>query len=232
MKLSILLTLAAIPFGVQAATLTIAKYSMLNGQSGFRTYHDDTYNGSGSPAVDGSSLSGGTGDLTNGVLGTDNIFDNDFLDWVGWYNIQPQITFDLGQIYAVDGILFRTANGSVVFNDVGVFGSANVSFSDDGTTFGGPSNWTTSAADRTGDQSRWVTIPVTAQARYVRVQLFDGVKVGEDLKPWIFISEAQITGSTVPEPATWMLLAAVVGLATKKGRRFPDGPSQSNCSER
>lgn len=175
--------------------------------------------GSGNPAVNGSFLSGGTGDLTDGVLGTDDIFGNNTLDWVGWLSVQPVITFDLGQSYGVDGISFRTANGSSLFSDVGVFGCADVFFSDEGTTFNGLFTWTTTAADRTGDESRWVTIPVSVETRYVRVQLFDGVKAGEDLKPWIFISEAQITGENLPEPATWLLVAAAtVGFAIRRRR--------------
>ena len=54
---------------------------MENGSTGFRTYHDDTYNGStGSPTTDDSFLAGGTGKLTDGVLGTNSIFDNNTAD--------------------------------------------------------------------------------------------------------------------------------------------------------
>ena len=70
---------------------------MENGESGSQTYYDDTYGGlgaTGNPNASGSFLNGGLGQLTNNVfaVGTD-IFDD---EWVGWANIQPTITIDLG----------------------------------------------------------------------------------------------------------------------------------------
>ena len=59
----------AIP--VLANPLPIVTYSMLNGESGSQTYYDDTYGGpgsSGNPTVSGSFLSGGLGQLTNGLF--------------------------------------------------------------------------------------------------------------------------------------------------------------------
>jgi hypothetical protein len=223
----------------RADILSVLDYSTPNGQSGFTTYHDDTYNGSGNPNVDGSALSGGTGQLTDGVLGTDNIFDNGTFDWIGWQSIQPTITFHLAQPSVLDTLSFRSANESSMFNDVAVFGGANVSFSNDGTTFFGNFTYNTPDSDRTGDQSRWVDIPLgQATASFVRVQLLDGVKVGEGLKPWIFISEAQVLGTAVPEPGAWGLLGsglvAVAAWRRSRGRGpTPRGeiPSRHCCGK-
>ena len=163
-----------------AAILPIANYSMENGQSGFTTYHDDTYNGAGNPNADGSFLSGGTGQLTDGVLGTDDIFNNGVFDWVGWFSIQPLIVFDLGAESVLNSLSLRAANNSSIFNDVAVFGEAAISFSHDGVNFYDLFLFISSDADRTGNASRWVNIPIVNEtARYVRAELFDGVKVGE-----------------------------------------------------
>ena len=195
---------------------------MENGSTGFRTYHDDTYNGStGSPTTDDSFLAGGTGKLTDGVLGTNSIFDNNTADWLGWNNIQPTITFDLGHAYALTGVRFFTANNSSLFSDVDVFGSADVSFSSDGSGFFGAFTWNTTAADRTGDDSRWVEIPVSQNVQFVRVHLNDGTKIGgtnPGAKPWIFISEAQVLGDPTPEPGTLVLLLSG-GVLTLTARR-------------
>jgi hypothetical protein len=126
---------------------------------------------------------------------------------VGWSTIQPTITVDLGGVYSLEKLSVRSANESSLFNDVAVFGQASVAFSLDGSTYFNPFNYFTPDADRTGGASRWVDVPLGDEfARYVQVQLFDGVKVGEGPKPWIFISGVQVVG--VPEPGVAALLVA------------------------
>lgn len=206
-----------------AAPLTIKTYDLINGQSGFTTYRDDTYGGpgaTGNPNVNGSSLAGGLGQLTDGVLGTNNIADNGYFDWIGWSTIQPTITFNFGALASIDRISFRTANNSPSFSDVAVFGSASRSYSIDGVTFFSLANYLTTATDRTGDASRWVDIPFAVNAQYVRVQLFDGTKIGgtnPGAKPWIFVSEATGDGIYLPEPGAIALLGfGLMGLALRR----------------
>src|SRR6476620_10898816 len=90
---------------VLAVPLPIITYSMQNGVSGSQTYYDDAYGGpgaSGNPNVAGSFLSGGLGQLTNGLFAAPtDIFDD---EWVGWNTIQPVITIDLGQAYLVNSV--------------------------------------------------------------------------------------------------------------------------------
>jgi F5/8 type C domain len=204
-----------------ANPLPIASYSMENGESGSQTYYDDTYGGVGStgnPNASGSFLSGGRGQLTNGVfaVGTD-IFDD---EWVGWANIQPTITIDLGSAYAVNSIGFHASNWSPPFNDVGAPGSANLSYSLDNISYTPLGTYLTTVADRSGDDPRWVDLPFGVTARYVRAQLFDGNKESGTApggKPWIFLDEARADG-IVPEPPTLVLLSLGT-LATIFSRR-------------
>ena len=194
----------------QAAVLPIASYSMQNGESGSQTYYDDTYGGpgsSGNPNVSGSFLSGGLGQLTNGLFAAPtDIFDD---EWVGWTSIQPTIVIDLGATYFANSVGVHASNWSPPFNDVGAPGSFNRAYSLNGTTFTTLPDYPTTVADRSGDDPRWVDVPFGVTARYVRVQPFDGIKqsgtgAGPPAKPWIFLDEIRVDG--VPEPATWTLL--------------------------
>ena len=195
---------------ILAVPLSIASYAMPNGESGSQTYYDDTYGGpgaSGNPGVSGSPLSGGLGQLTNGLFAAPaDIFDD---EWIGWANIQPTITIDLGSAHFVNTIGFHASNWSPPFNDVGAPGSAALSYSLDNVTYTPLGTYLTTVADQSGDDPRWVDLPFGVGARYLRAQLFDGTKqagTSPGAKPWIFLDEARVDG-VVPEPTTLALLA-------------------------
>jgi len=63
-------------------------------------YFDDTYNGIGDKQIDGSPLSEGLGDLTDGVIATSNwyVAEQGVGPYVGWYNTDPTITFHFSQV--------------------------------------------------------------------------------------------------------------------------------------
>jgi hypothetical protein len=187
---------------VIADTLPIVSYSMENGDLGFQTYFDDTYGGpgaTGNPSVAGSFLSGGLGQLTNGLFASDtDIFDD---EWIGWVNVQPTITIDLGTAKFVNAVSLHASNHSPPGNDVGVLGSANLSYSIDNVTYTPLGSYATTDADRSGDLPRWVDVPFGVTARYARVQLHDGFKVtgtSPGFKPWVFLDEVRVDGSTAP----------------------------------
>jgi hypothetical protein len=162
---------------IMADTLAIVSYSMENGEAGAQTYFDDTYGGpgaTGNPNVAGSLLSGGLGQLTNGSLAV----PPDIVEWIGWNVINPTITFDLGTTKTINSVSFHAANFSPGYYDIAAPGSANRWYSQDNVTFTSLGTYTTTVADRSGDDTRWVDIPFGATARYARVQLFDGVKIG------------------------------------------------------
>lgn len=70
-------------------------YAMLNGETGSFTYRDDAYtpDPGGARFVSLASLSGGLGDLTDGVVATQRWDATPGL-YVGWHSIDPVITFD------------------------------------------------------------------------------------------------------------------------------------------
>lgn len=194
-----------------AAVVPIASYDMVNGRSGFNRYIDETYNGAGNPFVDSSLLSGGTGQLTDGILGTDNILDNNSFDWLGWLEVQPSIRFDLGQIVQLDQLSVRAASSSP-FGDVDLPGTITIDFSNDGVIYFGSVVRTTTAGERANPLSQWINVDLAGvSARYARAAFTDGDQ------PWIFLSETQFTG-TIPAPAATGLLA-FAGLAASRRRR-------------
>lgn len=229
--LALLISFAgSFPQHVRADLLSIASYSMQNGEAGSQSYYDDSYGGggsSGNPAVSGSFLSGGLGQLTNSVFAAGNdIFDD---EWVGWLNIQPTITIDLGSAHIVDSIGFHASNWSPPFNDVGAPGSASLSYSIDNITYLPLGSYLTSLGDRSGDDPRWIDFPIGAIARYVRAQLLDGNKVSGTSpgdKPWIFLDEARVSG-VVPESSglalvlTGLLAIGCCGRIAKSAKRMP-----------
>lgn len=85
----------------QAVTVTPISYTAPQGGSGSFAYRDDTYSGTSS----GGILSGGTGDLTNGVIATQNWFTTPGL-YVGWQSSSPTITWVFDQAYRFNSMTF------------------------------------------------------------------------------------------------------------------------------
>ena len=88
-------------------------YDMLNGETGNYTYFDDTYNGSGNPQQPLSPLSGGLGDLTDGVIATQN-WNIANLPYVGWHTITPTITFHFAEEMRIHTVVLHVddSNGA------------------------------------------------------------------------------------------------------------------------
>jgi len=89
-----------------AAPVTPSSYDMLNGETGSFTYFDDTYDGT----VSGRALSGGTGDLTDGVIAPTNWNANgqtSSTPYVGWANETPAITFVFDHVYDFTSATFH-----------------------------------------------------------------------------------------------------------------------------
>jgi len=88
-------------------------YDMLNGETGTYTYFDDTYNGQGNNQQALAPLSGGVGDLTNGVIATQN-WNATPAPYVGWRSIDPTITFHFAYRTRIERIVLHLddSNGS------------------------------------------------------------------------------------------------------------------------
>ena len=105
-------------------TLNPTSYDMPNGYTGSYNYWDKNYSGTGSVSgagpmtANGESLSGGLGDLTDGVIAANNWYIDEPPrggegPYVGWLYITPIITFNFGETVVVDSmtLYLDDANG-------------------------------------------------------------------------------------------------------------------------
>lgn len=124
---------------VAAAAVIAVSYDMPNGNGtatgGFFNYWDRDYTGNGSVAPisaphtnDGEALSGGLGDLTDGVIATQDWF---FVEsaagdgpYVGWQDIDPRITFHFASSVTIDTVTLHLADST--FSDVEPANNANI----------------------------------------------------------------------------------------------------------
>lgn len=197
-----------------AATVTPTSYDMLNGQNGSYTYQDGTYSVGGllhpNANTSGAALSGGLGELTDGIIATGN-WNSPGVEpapgngpYVGWASIQPVITFNFAD--AVD------------------FVSATFHF--DGSNAGGvapPSsvtingvNQAVSAPASTDPFAFTFDLSGQAPTDTLVATIFDGQG------PWVFLSEVTFEAnvSAVPLPAgSLLILTGLAGLGAARRRK-------------
>ena len=195
-----------------AAQVFATSYSMPNGDGqasgGSFNYWDKGYTGSGSTTTDGAALSGGLGDLTDGVVANALWFNTENAagtgPYVGWYRphtADPTITFNFAPGSFIDtiGIHFDNSQYGGVFtpNAILVDGVARA--------FTGPSPGTNGFAFLSG-------LNLSGSSHTVQFQQSPGT--------WTFVSEVTFDGGRgVPEPATWGLMIAGFGAAGAMLRR-------------
>lgn len=189
----------------QAATVLPTSYDMVNGNTGTFTYWDDTYNGSGSTTTSGASLTGGTGDLTDGVIATGNWnVSGETAKYVGWVNTNPTITFNFAQAYNFTSMTFHFDDADGVGGvsqplSVGVNGAAPVVV----PTNPGPAPFSFTY-DLTGTTTDTLA-----------VQIFR-------TSAWVFLSEVtfETAAPAVPLPAAGgMLLLGLAGFGAMRRRQ-------------
>jgi hypothetical protein len=201
-----LLALAAV--SAQAGTVSPASYDSINGfgqaSGGLFNYWDAAYNGTGQTTTDGAALTGGLGDLADGVVPTqawdqvESAAGNG--PYVGWKELDPTITFHFASPVSLDAITVYADNAN---GDGGVAAPKGITV--DGTFYAfatpevkGPVALTTSGLSFTGQD---LTVTVNRNAY------------------WTFVSEVAFSGSAVPEPSTVALQALGLGLVACAIRR-------------
>ena len=197
-----------------AGQLAVSSYDMTNGDGqahgGTYNYWDAGYTGSGAATTDGlsgSTLSGGTGKLTDGVIATDPWYDASNSagtgQYVGWLNPNaPTITFHFAGSQHVDELKLYVDNshvGGVTAPDAVIV---------DGTSFANPA-WTNASTpeliDLTGLGIVGDSVTVTLS----------------DPTLWVFLSEAQFfsNATAVPEPGNAGLMLGALSLFGAVARR-------------
>lgn len=201
MKTAFLAAALCLAAGMSAAsTVNPVSYDMPNGSFGSFNYFDSSYSGSGNKNVPGAALSGGLGDLTDGVIATQNWNAQPGL-YVGWQS-DPIITFHFDQVYAFDAITFH-------FDDSNGMGSVfqPTSVSVNGVGYVVPDNPGAAPFAFTADLAG-------LQADSLTVQIFRS-----PTSSWVFLSEVAFDGalptgapvSAVPLPAGGLLLIGALG---------------------
>ena len=190
----------------RADVITPTAYAMPNGNGqatgGQFNYWDLNYTGSGSTTTDGDPLSGGLGDLTDGVVAPDNWFNVENAagtgPYVGWLGIDPVLTFS--------------------FAAPATFTQVRVHFDDSDGTGGVSLPASVRINDGTTDFDFPVTDPGTSNPIWVDFTL-PGVTTDELTltffrgNAWVFASEVEFIGTqAVPAPAGVVLALAGLGL--------------------
>ncbi len=190
-----------------AATIAPTTYNMRNGDgnsvSGAANYWDKEYSGSGSTTTDAALLSGGLGNLTDGVIATQNWNEVENVAGTGPY------------------VGWRTGNGVpvITFNFLSSFNFNLITlYLDDANGFGGV-NLPASARVQIGAFDQTFTIGTQAGSEPKVIPLNLGVQAGSQIiltlnygADWIFLSEVRFDGNAapsgiIPEPSTTALFA-------------------------
>lgn len=194
--------------------ITVASYSMVDSAPHYGAYHDNSYNGN---RDSNGLLTGGTGDLTDGVT-TASVAAGygAWAPYVLWDGPSPVITFDLGARQALSSVTtyFKYYPQAAVYMP----GSLGLRLSDDGVHFSGVQLRTLSDAERTPGSNDsdgvFQVLNAPASARFVELTLNQGPE-----GRWLALGEVSFAGtpSPVPEPASAIL--AMLGLAGLGGLR-------------
>ncbi len=211
---AVLAVLGAGPVGAQ--TVRPSSYDMPNGHGhdtgGWYNYWDKSYSGSGSVTTDGSWLTGGLGDLADGVVATqiwDDVENHEGTGpYVGWINIDPVITFHFDGDPVISKVVVHTDDS---LGQGGVTPPLAV-------LVNGVETRVVLDKDRDGAPFA-IEIGGLALQGDVTVQLMRR-------RAWVFVSEVTFEGTerliadtAVPEPGSVALLAgAVLGLAGVRRR--------------
>jgi hypothetical protein len=194
---------------VLAVPVHPTSYTMLNGDSGSFTYRDDTYDAPGAPVgTNRALLTGGKGDLTDGVIATSNWNANgqtSSTPYVGWVNYNPTITFYFDSLVDFTSVTFHfdDSNGAG-----GVSPPSSVRVNNNGFQQGVPDPASGAPFAFT------MSLASVAPTDSLQFTIFGR-------SSWIFVSEVTFDApAAVPVPAAGlMLIGALGGLAALRRRK-------------
>ena len=200
---------------VEAATIATTSYDMLNGDGqahgGSYNYWDLAYSGTGSTSTDGAALSGGSGDLTDGVVAGDFWFNVEngsgtgpYVGWRGYIGVtDPSVTFHFAGSPTITGIRVHVDNSL----------AGGVAQPSGYLVDGSPVTASVLAAGTIGwvDLSGFSVSGATHSLQFL---------TNSGTYPWVFVSEVEFAGAAgVPEAATWAMLISGFGLTGAALRR-------------
>jgi PEP-CTERM motif len=211
------LALGAAGSATAAVQIFSTGYDAPNGDGtasgGTYNYWDSSYSGTGSTTTDGAALSGGSGDLTDGVVAGDfwyNVENNagtgPYVGWREGFTTHPQLTFHFTGAPTINLVRLHIDASTIG----GVFAPGGIDI--DGVNYG---------FSRPNDgQIGWLEVATNLTGNNHTIQLFqaNGLSGGPN-DNWIFVSEVTFFGNAVPEPASWALMIAgfgLVGAVTRK----------------
>lgn len=177
-------------------------YDMLNGETGSFTYWDDTYNGVGNTQQSLAPLSGGLGDLTDGVIATSNWNITPVL-YVGWQSVNPSITFHMDPSVWIESIVIY-ADDSNGGGGVSTPGSVRLQAGAYDNTYIIPDG-------ASGAPIVFSIEGFALQSEAFELTFFDGSA------SWVMISEIQFFG--VPAPSAVTILGLGLAAGTRRARR-------------
>ena len=216
-KLAAVAVLATLAIAAPAAAAQIfaTSYDMQNGDGqahgGSYNYWDRSYTGVGLTNVDGAALTGGLGDLTDGIVAAQPwyVIENaaGTGPYVGWLGngggvTNPLITFNFAGGSLINSISIHLDNSQAG----GVGTPSQILVDGVSQAFAGPAPGTIGT----------VTLGGLSLAGASHTIQF----IQDPTYYWTFVSEVTFNGTTgVPEPASWALMIGGFGLAGAALRR-------------
>ncbi|MCL4220210.1 MAG: hypothetical protein KJZ65_02450 [Phycisphaerales bacterium] len=201
MRKRLLLTMVLAGTAAASGQVMPLSYDMLNGETGSFTYWDDSYNGTGNTTQSLSPLSGGLGDLTDGIIATTN-WDITPSPYVGWWTVEPAITFHFNPGTIIDTIVIH-ADDSNGRGGVSTPGSVRVQAGAFDAVYAIPDG-------ASGDPITFSISDLALASDTITLTVYDGTH------PWVFLSEVEFYGVPAPGTAGLLVIGSVLGRCRRR----------------